>query len=118
MTSPIADRDAAAEKWLVDNDWDYQKYGDKRPDRSAYDTLMKYEISDCLSSAFADGWDACLAHEKKLAAPAIANALGAMYRQMFSDEACDRAFNEDMADAIKSLESLTGEAEARGAGKV
>jgi hypothetical protein len=50
-----------ADKWLKENDWDYQKYNDKRPDRSAYNTMMFYEISDMLSWAYADGYKAALA---------------------------------------------------------
>jgi hypothetical protein len=45
-----------SDKWLTDNGWDYQKYGDKRPDRSAYNTMMYYEISNLLSWAFIDGY--------------------------------------------------------------
>lgn len=45
----------AADEYLRDNDWDYQKYSDRRNDRSAYDTLMKYEISDYIAQAFEDG---------------------------------------------------------------
>jgi hypothetical protein len=45
----------AAEKWLRDNDWDYEKYGDRRADRSAYVTLMKYEISGEMDFAFRSG---------------------------------------------------------------
>jgi hypothetical protein len=44
-----------AEEWLKANDWDYQKYGDRRPDRSAYSTHMNYEISDLLEWAFLAG---------------------------------------------------------------
>lgn len=52
---PIETLDQAADKWLRDNDWDYQKYGDRRADRSAYDTLMNYEISSNLEDAFIAG---------------------------------------------------------------
>lgn len=52
-----AKRDEAAEDWLRKNDWDFQKYGDRRPDRSAYDTRMNYEISDLLIWAFEAGYD-------------------------------------------------------------
>lgn len=45
----------AAEKWLRDNNWDYKKYGDRRGDRSAYDTLMNYEITEYLGDAFQAG---------------------------------------------------------------
>lgn len=44
-----------AEKWLRDNDFDYEKYGDRRGDRSAYNTLMMYEVSDYLLMAYEAG---------------------------------------------------------------
>ena len=44
-----------AAKWLRDNDWDYQKYGDRREDRSAYDSMMYYEISSVLEEAHIAG---------------------------------------------------------------
>ena len=47
----------ASKKFLVDNDWDYQKYGDKRSDRAAYETRMCYEISDLLEWAFTSGFE-------------------------------------------------------------
>lgn len=53
MSTP--DWKEAAEKWLRDNNWDYQKYGDRRGDRSAYDTLMNYEIKEYLADAFQAG---------------------------------------------------------------
>lgn len=46
----------AAEEWLVANDWNYQKYNDKRKDREAYDTRMLYEISDLLEWAYIEGY--------------------------------------------------------------
>lgn len=51
-------RDELAGKYLRDNNWDYQKYGDKRSDRSAYATMMNYEISGHLQEAFEAGYDA------------------------------------------------------------
>lgn len=48
-----------AEEWLKENEWDYQKYADKRGDQSAYDTRMLYEISDLLEWAFLAGYAAC-----------------------------------------------------------
>lgn len=48
--------EALADKWLVDNDWDYSKYGDKRAGHAAYETRMCYEISDLLSWAYQAGY--------------------------------------------------------------
>lgn len=45
----------AAEAWLKQHGLDYQKYGDRRKDRSAYDTMMKYEVSDLLLWTFEEG---------------------------------------------------------------
>lgn len=44
-----------AQEWLEEHNWDYKKYGDKRSDRSAYSTMMLYEISDLLLWAFEEG---------------------------------------------------------------
>jgi HAMP domain-containing protein len=66
-----------AEVWLRENDWDYQKYGDRRPDRSAYDTLMNYEISDLLTWAFEAGYRARDAEVERLA-----NAFGEFRQQI------------------------------------
>lgn len=44
-----------AEAWVVANDLDYKKYGDRRKDRSAYDSLMNYEITPMLEEAFLAG---------------------------------------------------------------
>lgn len=49
------DDERDAEEWVKANNWDYQKYGDRRPDRSAYGTMMNYEISDMLAWAFTEG---------------------------------------------------------------
>ena len=64
-------RDEFIQQWLRNNDWDYQKYRDRRPDRSAYDTLMNYEISALLEWAKEDAFNACW----KELAPVVAAAL-------------------------------------------
>lgn len=51
-------KEELATEWLRANDWDYQKYGDRRGDRSAYDGLMNYEISQELETAYLAGFDA------------------------------------------------------------
>ncbi len=55
MTRKTKSDEELADEWLSENNWDYQKYGDKRNDRSAYDTLMKYEISEYIENAFIAG---------------------------------------------------------------
>lgn len=47
----------AIDAWLAHHNLDYSKYGDKRKDRSAYDTMMNYEVSDLLAWAFECGVD-------------------------------------------------------------
>ena len=55
-----------ANDWLVENDWDYHKYGDRRPDRSAYDGMMNYEISSVLFEAFEAGFKCGRGHAANL----------------------------------------------------
>lgn len=100
-----------SEEWLRANDWDYQKYADRRQDRSAYDTMMNYEISGVLEDAFQAGFRACrdLAYAQALAehmgrVPAAANSLHERIRQLGEDEVPEHnpgdAFIKPALDAI------------------
>lgn len=51
----MAKAEEAAEAWLRKEDFDYQKYQDRRGGRDAYDTRMMYEISPMLIDAFLAG---------------------------------------------------------------
>lgn len=65
---PESEIRAKAEKWLRDNDWDYQKYRDRRPNRDAYNSMMYYEVSTQMEWAFEAGARYALAEvEKRLA---------------------------------------------------
>lgn len=55
MTEPNDWLEKRIQEYLESNNWDYKKYNDKRNDRSAYDTLMNYEIVDYLAQFFEFG---------------------------------------------------------------
>lgn len=97
------ERDELADKYLVDTDWDYEKYGDKRKDRSAYDTLMNYEISENMHNAFSAGFDAGCASGEKQASELQAenerrmNYVKAFVRKFHGEKAltCDHDYEPD-----------------------
>jgi hypothetical protein len=52
--------DGKSEQWVAENDWDYSKWGDKRPNREAYSTMMLYEITPEIQGAWEAGYKAAL----------------------------------------------------------
>lgn len=61
--------------WIRQQGWDYSKYKDRRGTREAYQTLMKYEISDLLQWAYEAGVERGI-REAAEAALSVACGLG------------------------------------------
>lgn len=109
LQAQVSEGERRASEWLKENDWDYQKYGDRRQDRSAYDGRMNYEISDLLEWAFISGWRARGEADAKVASGEM--LFGALEltawmglpekkRQQQSKALCD-----NVADRIRSLDA-------------